>query len=98
MITYQVIARATVNVHGVEIALSAEFAKGTVPTIVEATGNGSVARKSSESEFVNVTATYLAEAQKFTHLTGGNITPELVAGLQAELDKFYASVKQGGAK
>lgn len=91
MVNYQISAKGTAEVQGINVNLSAEFDKGKYPERITANCGGSI----ENGIYMNATAVYNIETGNFLSLNGNNIPDGFVEQLKEKIIGFYNEIKQG---
>ncbi len=89
---YFISARSNEQVQGINVNLSSEFEKGSVPSTVSFNANGSIEMK-SESIYVSVNGSYNIENKLFNNLNSSSLPAGFVSELETKITEFFNQIK-----
>lgn len=92
MINYQISAKESTQVQGINVALSAEFNKNELPATVNANCGGSLV----DGIYMNASAVYDIETGNFLSFNGNQIPDGFIEELKSKIIGFYNQIKEGG--
>ena len=91
-INYYISARSNEQVQGINVNLSSEFEKGSVPSTVSFNANGSL-ETSDEAIYMNLNGGYNVEKKLFNNLNSSHLPAGFVAELETKITEFFNQVK-----
>ena len=90
-VNYLVKAAATAQSEEVRIDLSAEYAKGATPTLIQVNGSGYVQR-SGERVSISMVCKYDPVNKSMKSISGSNVDNDLIETATLKADEFYTEV------
>lgn len=89
---YYISARSNEQVQGINVNLSSEFEKGSVPSTVSFNANGSL-EASDETIYMNLNGGYNVENKLFNNLNSSHLPAGFVAELETKITEFFNQIK-----
>jgi|GEM_PF-5728729 hypothetical protein len=89
---YYISARSNEQVQGINVNLSSEFEKGSVPSTVSFNANGSIEMK-SESIYASANGSYNIENKLFNNLSSSSLPSGFVSELENKITEFFNQIK-----
>lgn len=89
---YYISARSNERVQGINVNLSSEFEKGSVPSTVSFSANGNF-KVNEEPVYMNLNGGYNVENKLFNNLNSSHLPAGFVAELETKITEFFNQVK-----
>lgn len=89
---YYISARSNEQVQGINVNLSSEFEKGSLPSTVSFNANGSIEMK-SEPVYVSANGSYNIDKKLFNNLNSSSLPSGFVEELENKITEFFNQIK-----
>lgn len=89
---YYISARSNEQVQGINVNLSSEFEKGSLPSTVSFNANGSIEMK-SEPVHVSANGSYNIDKKLFNNLNSSSLPSGFVEELENKITEFFNQIK-----